>query len=195
MFINNYNVETKTLRIISLILTLIGIIFILASNHVGNIAIRITMFIIFFVILLNFNITYLYSSKIEKTYMAFGVIGTVVVFIMPQLTMFIIGIVLLTISFPNIYKMIRTKNYSDKIMLTISIIGTLFSIYCILNSRAALNTVIIMIGIAFLILGCIMFFTSFNINKHSHKSAHNKTQHKEGFRFIDVEEIDEKDNM
>lgn len=186
MFTNNYNVETKTLRIISMILTVIGIIFILASNHVGNIAIRITMFIIFFIILLNFNITYLYSSKIEKIYMTFAVIGTAVVFIKPQLTMFIIGIVLLTISLPNIYRALRTKNYSDKLMLIITAIGTLFSLYCILNSRAALNTVIIIIGIAFLILGCIMFFTSFNTNKHSKKN---------GFSFIDVEEINEKHNM
>ncbi len=193
MIFTNLNIETKTLRISSLILTLIGIVFILASNYVGNIAIRITMLVIFMLSLFNFKISYQFSSTMDKMYMVLSMCGTLLVFIKPQLTMFIIGVVMLILSLPIIYKAIKNKDYSDKIMLILSSIGTLFSIYCIINSRAALNTVIIVIGIAFVILGCLILFETFDINRKSNKFAKYNHMNLDGddeHRFENAEEID-----
>ncbi|MDD4781438.1 MAG: hypothetical protein PHT02_12680 [Tissierellia bacterium] len=168
MLFGNLNVETKTLRIISLIITFIGIIFILASNYVGNLAIRLSMIIIFILCLLNYKMTYNYSSVKEKLNMLFALVGSLLVFIKPSLTMFIIGVAILIITVPYLYKSIKNKDYSDKVMLILSTVGTLFSIYCILNTRAALNAVINIIGIAFVILGCLMFFDTFNTERKRH---------------------------
>lgn len=193
MIFTNLNIETKTLRISSLILTLIGIVFILASNYVGNIAIRIAMIVIFMLSLFNLKISYPFSSTTDKMYMMLSMCGTLLVFIKPQFTMFIIGIVMLILSLPIIYKAIKNKNYSDKIMITLSSIGTLFSIYCIINSRAALNTVIIVIGIAFVILGCLILFETFDINRKSNKFAnynHMSLDSDDEYRFENAEEID-----
>ena len=194
MIFTNFNVETKTLRIISLILTLIGIVFILASNYVGNLAIRIAMMVIFILSLLNFKMSYPFSSTMNKMYMVLGMAGTVLVFIKPQFTMFIIGVVLLVLSLPIIYKAVRKKDYSDKIMIVLSTIGTIFSIYCIINSRAALNTVIIIIGIAFVILSCLILFETFDISRKSNKfvkyERENIIEEQDEFRFENAEEID-----
>ena len=193
MFIANLNVETKTLRIISLVITLIGMIFILASNYVGNLAIRIAMIVIFILCLFNFKMAYPFSSTVEKTNMIFGILGTVLVFIKPHLTMFIIGVALLVLAVPTLYKAVKNKDYSDKIMLIISGIGTLFSIYCILNGGAALNTVIIIIGIAFVIIGCLILFETFDINRKSNKFAKYEREdtidEEDEHRFENTEEL------
>ncbi|MBP1926360.1 uncharacterized membrane protein HdeD (DUF308 family) [Sedimentibacter acidaminivorans] len=193
MIFTNLNIETKTLRISSLILTFIGIVFILASNYVGNIAIRIAMIVIFMLSLFNFKISYPFSSTTDKMYMVLSMCGTLLVFIKPQFTMFIIGIVMLILSLPIIYKAIKNKDYSDKIMITLSSLGTLFSIYCIINSRAALNTVVIVIGIAFVILGCLILFETFDINRKSNKFVkynHMSLDNDDEYRFENAEEVE-----
>lgn len=193
MLFTNLNVETKTLRIISLIITFIGTIFIFFSNHVGNFAIRISMIVIFILCLLNFKMTYDYSSMKERINMAFALIGSLAAFIKPNLIMFILGVSLLVISFPFLFKSLKNKDYSDKLMLILSTVGVLFSIYCIINSRAALNTVIAIIGIAFVILGCLMFFETFNIERKSNKFAtyeHDKHNDNNKYRFENTEDTD-----
>jgi|GEM_PF-447948 len=194
MLFTNFNVETKTLRIISFILALIGIVFILASNYVGNIAIRIAMMVIFILGLFNFKMSYPFSSTMDKMYMVLGMAGILLVFIKPQFTMFIIGVVILVLSLPIIYKAVRKKDYSDKIMIVLSAIGTIFSIYCIINSRAALNTVIVIIGIAFVILSCLILFETFDISRKSNKFVKFEREdiidEEDEFRFENAEEID-----
>nr|WP_312576578.1 hypothetical protein [Sedimentibacter sp.] len=193
MIFANLNVETKTLRIISLILTFIGIVFILASNYVGNIAIRIAMMVIFALSLLNFKISYPFSSATDKMYMILSMCGSVLVFIKPQLTMFIIGVVILALSLPIIYKSVKNKDYSDKILIVLSAVGAIFSIYCIINSRAALNTVIIIIGLAFVIIGCLILFETFDISRKSNKFVkyeHSDFNEDDEYRFENAEEAD-----
>jgi hypothetical protein len=76
----------------------------------------------------------------------------------PELIMFITGILLLILTVPIYFNAIRKSDYSDVIMLIVSGAGILFALYCIINSKAALNTVIIIIGIAMTILGCLSLF-------------------------------------
>lgn len=189
MLFNNFNVDTKALRIISLIITLIGIIFILASDYVGSLAIRIAMLVIFILCLFNLKISYPFLSAAEKINMLLGIAGTVLIFIKPHLTMFIIGTAILLISVPNLYRVFKNRDYSDKVMLIISAMGALFSVYCIINSGSALNTVIIIIGIAFVILGCLILFETFNINRESNKYAMYGQEDQEEHRFENTEDM------
>lgn len=186
MLFANFNIDTKVLRIISLIITLIGIIFILASDYVGSLAIRIAMSVIFILCLFNLKVSYPFISTSEKINMMLGIGGTVLIFLKPHLTMFIIGVAILLISVPNLYKVFKNRDYSDKVMIIISSLGALFSVYCILNSGSALNTVIIIIGIAFVILGCLILFETFNIIRGSNKYA---TYEQEEYRFEDTEDM------
>ena len=154
----NISINPKTLKILSLILTVTGIIFILASKHIGSIAIRLAMIILLLFSIVNFKMTYKYLSLKEKiTYLAAVVAATFGIF-KPESTMLILGIFLLYLTLPLYIKSIKNKDYSDAITLIISGTGILFAILCILNFKAALQTIIIMIGIAFTILGCISLY-------------------------------------
>jgi uncharacterized membrane protein HdeD (DUF308 family) len=184
MLFANIKLQTKSLRTISLIITLIGIIFILLSRFIGNFAIRFSMTLIFLLCAFNLKTTYKYSSTSEKINNILGLAASIIIFINPQLAMFIIGVGILILTVPVLYRMVRGKDYSDTVMLILSVVGLALSIYCILNSGAALNTVIIIIGISFVVLGCLLFFETFNIDRNMKEYA---TYEKEDYHFKDME--------
>lgn len=156
--LTNLNIQPKTLKILSLILTITGIIFILASKYIGSIAIRLAMFIILVFCIINFKMTYKYLSFKEKINYSVAVTAAILGIYKPELTMLILGIFLLYLTLPLYIKSIKNKDYSDMITLIISGTGILFAVLCILNSKVALQTIIIIIGIAFTILGCISLY-------------------------------------
>ncbi|WP_019228397.1 hypothetical protein [Sedimentibacter sp. B4] len=158
MLFSNMNYKTRTLKIISLSLTLAGIIFILAAEYIGSIAIRLAMLSVLVYNLVNIKMTYKYLKTKEKINYAALVTAAVLGLFRPELIMFITGILLLILTVPIYFNAIRKSDYSDVIMLIISGAGILFASYCIINSKAALNTVIIIIGIAMTILGCLSLF-------------------------------------
>jgi uncharacterized membrane protein HdeD (DUF308 family) len=184
MIFTSLNLETKTLRIISLIATLTGIIFILLSNFIGNTAIRTAMVLMFILCVLNIKSKFSYSNTKEKLNYTLGAAAAVLIFFKPQLAMFAIGVIILFLTVPILYKAIRNRDFSDIVKFAVSAIGTIFAVYCILNSRAALNTAIIIIGISFVIIGCILFFDTFVIERKKKKYA---TYEKEEHRFEKVE--------
>jgi hypothetical protein len=152
------NLKTGTLKIISLSLTLAGIIFILASKYIGSIAIRLSMLAVLVYSLTNIKMTYKYLTTKEKINSTALVAAAVLGLFRPELIMFITGILLLILTVPVYFNAIRKSDYSDVIMLIVSGAGILFASYCIINSKAALNTVIIIIGIVMTILGCLSLF-------------------------------------
>jgi len=170
--------KTKTLKIISLSLTLTGIIFILASKYIGSIAIRLAMLLIIAYCLTNIKMTYKYLKTKEKTNYLIAVAASVLGLFKPELTMLIIGVMLLFLTLPIYFNAIKNKDYSDIVMLILSGIGILFGAYCILNSKAALNTVIIIIGIAFTILGCLTLYETFDTKQNNnHADSINEETH------------------
>jgi hypothetical protein len=152
------NLKTRTLKIISLSLTLAGIIFILASKYIGSIAIRLAILVALVYSLTNIKMTYKYLKIKEKINYTALITAAVLGLFRPELIMFITGILLLILTVPIYFNAIRKRDYSDIIMLIASGAGILFASYCIINSKAALNTVIIIIGIAMTILGCLSLF-------------------------------------
>ena len=156
--LSNLNIQSKTLKILSLILTVTGIIFILASKHIGSISIRLAMSILLIFCVINFKMTYKYLSLKEKVNYLAAAIAAIFGIFKPELTMLILGIFLLYLTLPLYIKSIKNKDYSDVITLIISGTGILFAVLCIFNSKAALQTIIIIIGTAFTILGCISLY-------------------------------------
>ena len=182
--LSNLNLKTKTLKIISLSFTLTGIIFILASEYIGSIAIRFAMLITLAFCLTNIKMTYKYLTSKEKINYLAAVTASILGLFKPELTMFIIGIMLLFLTVPIYFNAIKTKDYSDIVMLIISGTGILFAIYCIINSKAALNTVIIIIGIVFTILGCLTLYETFNTIKVNQNDDYLNDENQFGFKNI-----------
>lgn len=179
----NLNLKKKILRIISFAFTTTGIIFILTSNYVGSIAIRIAILGVMAVLITNIRMTYKYTTTKEKINYIIALTAAVLGLIKPELTMFITGIFILFITVPVYVDAIKRKDYSDIILLIISGLGILFGIYCIINSRAALNTVIIIIGISFIILGCLALYESFDKTKGN--GVYESNQDDFGFKNTD----------
>lgn len=170
MLFTKLDLKTKTLKLISLSLTLAGIIFILASNYIGSIAIRLAMILILLFCTANIKMTYKYLTKNDKIKYLLIIIASIIGLFKPELTMIIIGMVLLFFTVPPYINVIKTKDYSDIVMLVIYGIGILLAFYCIINSKAALNTVVIIIGIILTITGCISLYDMF-INKNTNKPS------------------------
>jgi hypothetical protein len=166
MLFTKFNLKPKTQKLISLSLTLTGIIFILASNYIGSIAIRLAMTALLIFCITNIQMTYKYLTKKEIINNIITISASIIGLFKPEFTMFIIGIMLLYFSVPPYINKIKTKDYSDIIMLIIYGIGILFASYCIINSRAALNTIIIIIGIILTIIGCFSMFYILDKKKH-----------------------------
>ena len=156
--LSNLNIQSKTLKILSLILTVTGIIFILASKHIGSISIRLAMIILLIFCVVNFKMNYKYLSLKEKINYSLAALAAFAGLYKPESTMLFLGIFLLYITLPIYFKSIKNKYLIDVINLIVSGTGILFAVLCIFNSKAALSTIIIIIGIAFTILGCISLY-------------------------------------
>lgn len=152
--------NSKTLLIISLSLTLVGIIFIMAAKYIGSIAIRLAILILLSFLILNIKMTYSYLTNKERLNYVIAFLASIAGLIKPELSMFLIGIIMLYFVLPPYINIIKSKNYSDIITLIINGTGILFGFYCILNSKAALNTVIIIIGIILTIFGCLLLYNT-----------------------------------
>jgi hypothetical protein len=163
--LSNLNIQSKTLKILSLILTLTGIVFILTSKHIGNISIRLAMIILLIFCVVNFKMTHSYLSLKEKINHLFAVLAAFIGLIKPESTMLLLGIFLLYITLPLYIKSIKNKDFYDVINIIISGTGILFAVFCIFNSKAALQTIIIILGIAFTILGCISLYQALTEKK------------------------------
>ncbi len=158
MFFTNINLKPNTFKGIAITTTVIGMIFILAANHIGNFAIRFAMVVAAIVCAVNLKMTYHYAGKLKKITDILCLVGAIVVFIFPQLVVFILGIAILYFSGAELFQMIKDKDYSDKIKLVASIIGVVFSIFCIFNAQGTLVLFIRLIGTLLLGIGCICFY-------------------------------------
>ena len=155
---SNLNINSKTLKILSLILTVTGILFILASKYIGIIAIRLAMITLLLFCIINLKMTYKYLSKKENITHFIAVTAALLGIFKPESTMLILGAFLLYLTLPLYIQSIKNKDYSDVLTLIMSGTGILFAVLCILNYKAALQTIIIIIGIALTILGCISLY-------------------------------------
>ena len=163
--LTNLNIQSKTLKILSLILTVTGTVFILASKHIGSISIRLAMIILLIFCAVNFKMTYTYLSLKEKTNHLLAALAALAGLFKPESTMLILGIFLLYISLPLYISSIKNKDFSDVINLIISGTCILFAVFCIFYSKAALQTIIIIIGIVFTIIGCVSLYQALTAKK------------------------------
>ena len=175
--LSNLNIQSKTLKILSLILTVTGTLFILASKHIWSISIRLAMSILLIFCAVNFKMTYTYLSLKEKINYLLAALAAFAGLYKPESTMLILGIFLFYITLPIYFKSIKNKDFTDVIKLIISGICILFAVFCIFNSKAALQTIIIILGIAFTILGCISLYQVLTSKKDNTSNDDTDTSH------------------
>jgi uncharacterized protein with PQ loop repeat len=169
MLFLNLNIKTKTLKIISLSFTLAGVLFIYVSKYISLFAVRIVMAAVLIFSAINIKKSYKYMTAKEKTVCLLVIAASIFGLFLPEFIMFVIGILLLFLTVPVCINVIKTKDYSDIVMLIINVAGILFAFYCIINSKAALNTVIIVVGIILTIIGCLAMYETLLREKNKRK--------------------------
>lgn len=192
MFFGQFNFDEKTAKVMAAVSTVIGIIFILAANSVGSTAIRIATLIGLVILSINLKMTYHYIGTIQKTYTITGLILGILILFKPEFVMFILGIGMLIISAPTLYETIKHKDISDKVKIIFSVVTFIFAIFCIINSNAALVTIVRVIGCGFVVFGCYMFYEWLTINRDKTKYSSDEFQPLyDDYKFQNAEEIKE----
>jgi len=189
MFFTNINLKANTFKSLAIATSLLGVIFIILAGYIGNLAIRIAMVVAIVVFILNIKMTYHYSGKLKKFTDIMCLIGAIVVFIFPQLVVFIIGIALMYFSGIALFQMVKSGDYEDKIKLIVSIIGVIFSIFCIFNASGTLELVIRLIGALLLAIGCICFFQYITKSRQANDAQTQDHKFEDNEKIIEVQEI------
>lgn len=189
MFFSNFDLKANTLKKLAITISLIGVLFIILAGYIGNFAIRFAMVVAIIGFILNIKMTYHYSGTLKKSTDIICLIGAVVVFIFPQLVVFMIGIALLSLSGLSLFQMIKSNDYDDKIKLIASIIGVIFSIFCIINSRGTLEVIIRLIGAFLLAIGCICFYQYINKTRQKSEPQTHEFKFENDEKIVEIQEI------
>lgn len=189
MFFTNINLKANTFKSLAISTSLLGVIFIILAGYIGNLTIRIAMVVAIVVFILNIKMTYHYSGKLKKFTDIMCLIGAIVVFIFPQLVVFIIGIALMYFSGIALFQMVKSGHYDDKIKLIVSIIGVIFSTFCIFNASGTLELVIRLIGALLLAIGCICLFQYIAKSRQANDTQTQDHKFEDNEKIIEVQEI------
>ena len=189
MFFTNIDLKPNTFKTLAIITSVLGIIFIILAGHIGNFAIRLAMIAAIVVFILDIKMTYHYAEKLKKFTDIICLLGAIVVFIFPELVVFIIGIALLYFSGITLFQMIKSREYDDKVKLIASIIGVIFSMFCVFNSKGTLEVVIRLIGALLLGIGCILFYQYISKSRQSNEPQTQDFKFEDNDKIVDVQEI------
>lgn len=184
MFYTDFKFKSKTLKILAIVLSIVGIIFILASKYIGNFAIRLIMIGIIAVVGIDLKATYKYTDKLKKSAYILALVGAIVSLFYPQLVVLILGVVLLYFCAMSLYNIYKKNSFNNIIKLISTIIGVILSLFCIFNSKGILSVVIKILGAILIAVGCFCFYQY--INNNNNKS---KLSLEDEYKFENAEEI------
>lgn len=170
MFFANIKLKPNLLRYLAIAISITGVSFIILASFIGNFAVR--LFAIGAIIAFSYNVkaNYRYVGKLKKISDIMYLIGSIVVFIYPKFLMIIMGITILYMSVETIVRIIKSKDYKDKIKLLISILGLVFSIFCIFFSKGTMNLIIRLLGALMMAIGCVLFYQYIEKTRKKDKS-------------------------
>ena len=158
MFFANIKLKPNLLRYLAIAISITGVLFIILASLIGNFAVR--LFAIGAIIAFSFNIkaNYRYAGKLKRIADIMSLVGAIIVFIYPKFLMIIMGIIILYLSITALIQMIKSKDYKDRVKLLISIVGFIFSIFCIFFSKGTMNLIIRLLGALLMAIGCMLFY-------------------------------------
>lgn len=191
MFFKQFVFESKVTRLISIIISLIGLLFVFASSFIGVFSIRLVAFFLLAFSLISFDFSNLTNFNSKNLLSVTGIVSGILVIIYPWLAMFIIGVILIVYACPTLYNIFKNKDFSNIVYIVLAILSLCFGIYCIVNGTAAISTIIKLIGILLTVLGCLLFYHSIDTEQSSNKFSNEMSNYEDKMRFESAEEIKE----
>jgi len=196
----------NSIQIAGLIISALGLIFAGFPTLVGVFAVKIITFM--FLVLGFYAMTFAIFVKSKLSILVSLIIVMVGIysFIHPQYVLFLIGICCIVSGLNGIFLTFSKFKVSSERTMISSIILLLLGVFAMVNSKAALTTVVLILGIMIVIFGIVLFFVGTTLPKKKSKSffytfssAQPSEQPAPKSRIIvnidddDVEEIDFKD--
>ena len=198
----------NALQITGLIVSILGLLFMAFPSVIGLFAVR--LITLLFVILGFYAMTFsiFVKSKISMLVSLVVIFFAYVAFKNPQSVLFFIGITCVISGLNGLFLALSRFRSSSERTIISSIVLLLLGVFAVVNSKAALSTVVLILGIIIVILGVIIFFFGSAIPKnktHSFFYSFNgfsgfaETTNRESVKkdrvvvSIDVDEVEEID--
>ena len=199
--------KLNPIQITGLIISVLGLFFIGFPTVIGITAIKIITFL--FIVLSFYSLIFsaFVKSRIS-TIISMIIVGvSLYAFINPEYVLILIGISCLFSGLNGVVLTLSKFKESTERNLITSIIFILLGVFAIINSEAALSTIVLIMGIMVVILGIVIFavgatitrpFFSFTMMSHAHTSPSHFNSSQQGksarvFINIDDDEIEEID--
>ncbi len=160
----------NSVQIAGLFISVLGLIFAGFPTLVGVFAVKIIT--LMFLLLGFFAMTFAFFVKSKLTIFVslIVVIVGIYAFVNPQYVLFLIGISCVVSGINGIFLTFsKFKVSSERTMIT-SIILLLLGVFAMVNSKAALATVVLILGIMIVIFGIVLFFVGTSLPKRKNRS-------------------------
>jgi uncharacterized membrane protein HdeD (DUF308 family) len=160
----------NSIQISGLIISVLGLIFAGFPTLVGVFAVKIIT--LMFMVLGIFAMTFAIFVKSKLSILVSSIIVMVGIysFIYPQYVLFLIGISCVVSGLNGIFLTFSKFKVSSERTMISSIILLLLGVFAMVNSKAALTTVVLILGIMIVIFGIVLFFVGTTLPKRKNKS-------------------------
>lgn len=145
-------------QIIGLIISITGLLFMAFPSFIGTLAIRVITFIFLMIGFYSFTFALVSGSKLSIIASAAVLILSFYAFIRPENVLMIIGLGCIISGTNGMIMFFKTRGEGKEKAVISSIILILLGVFAVINSKAALATVVMILGIMITIIGLVVFF-------------------------------------
>lgn len=159
----------STLQIVGLIVAILGLVFVAFPAQVGSLAIRIVALIIASIGLSSLLFSLFVKSSFSTIASTLLIFAGIYAFLHPESILMLLGMSCILAGINGLFlNFSRLKTRGDRsLLMSVAVIA--LGIFALLNSKAALITVILIIGIITVILGIMIFLlgNTFSFSKRA----------------------------
>lgn len=150
--------KLNVIQVTGILLSLIGLIFVAFPTFVGIFAIRLITFLLLIVGIYGLIFASMVKSKLTTLTSALILIFGFYAFSRPENILFLIGVICLISGINSFYLFLKTLKTADERAIISASVMVLLGVFAIINAKAALSTIIMIVGIIIVALGLIVFF-------------------------------------
>lgn len=145
------------LQTLGLIISVLGLFFVAFPSLIGIFAVRIITFIFLMIGFSSLTFSIFVKSKISTFVSLVVLLVGVYAFINPKYVLFLVGVACVISGLNGIFLTLSKLKSSTERTLISSILLILIGVFAVLNTKAALSTIVLILGIMIVIVGVIIF--------------------------------------
>ena len=164
-------------QVLGLIITLIGFSLFIFPTFIGFFALRVITLV--FVIFGFYG--FIFAAMIRNVFSIltamFVLIISVYAFLHPTDLLFLAGISFIISGVNGLIMSLKHRRFHDESTLISSIVMILLGVFAVLNAKATLSTIVMILGLIITILGLVIFFTGKKFSLHNARFFYTTSSH------------------